>query len=346
MSGIRNILLFVAGGLVVFIFWQVYEESQRSYGIDTGILVESLLRERKDSLSQEYRLVFAGDIMLDRGVRRKTEEHGEDYTFPFLIIKDDLVGDTDIMFGNLESVISDQGRDVGGQYSFRAPPEAVEALRYLSFDIVSLANNHAFDWGRDAFEDTMKRLQEEEIEYAGAGFDYEEAHTAKTITLGDDALKVGFLGYTEFLFPYAIAQENRSGVTDFTEENMVRDIEKAKEEVDILIVTFHYGTEYQREPNEKQIRWSQKAIDAGADFVIGHHPHVTQPVEEYNNSFIAYSLGNFVFDQYFSEETMSGFLLEVIIDGNGETTEVNKLHYKLTENYQPYLTEKESFFVK
>ncbi len=281
-----------------------------------------------------YTLLFVGDMMLDRGVRYMVEKHGEgDYTFPFLKIEDTLKK-ADLLFGNLESVISDKGRDVGGIYSFRADPLAMEGLVFAGFDIVSLANNHAFDYGRAALEDTMERLKKAGIKYTGAGFGKNEAHSPAVIVLGETA--VGFLGYTEFLYPYAEAQEERAGVTRFSMEILEEDIETAKKEVDFLVVTFHYGVEYAKKPSARQVELSERAIDFGADLVIGHHPHVTQPVEEYKGKYIAYSLGNFVFDQHFSKETMSGFILKIKIREK-EVVDMEKIDYKLNEHYQPYI---------
>jgi poly-gamma-glutamate capsule biosynthesis protein CapA/YwtB (metallophosphatase superfamily) len=302
--------------------------------------IPSSLTEKKEVYKEEktYILLFAGDIMLDRGVKYMIGKYGEDYSFPFLKIKETL-DKADLLFGNLESMISDKGHNVGSIYSFRADPLAIESLLFAGFNIVTLANNHTFDYTREAFEDTMRRLKEANITYTGAGFNKKEAHSPSVVLL-EEEIKIGFLGYTEFLFPSAVATEERSGVTDFSEEKMKEDIERAKNLVDFLVVTFHYGDEYQKEPNEKQKKWSRAAIDYGADLVIGHHPHVTQPVENYNGKYIAYSLGNFVFDQYFSEETMSGFLLEVKIKGK-KVDEVKKIHYKLNKFYQPEVVETE-----
>ncbi len=295
--------------------------------------------EKIEEEEKTYTLLFTGDIMLDRGVKTMTERHGGgDYNFPFLNIYEDL-RKADLLFGNLESMISDKGRDLGGLYSFRADPRAMSGLSFAGFDIVSLANNHTFDYGREAFEDTMKRLTKEEIAYTGAGFSKEEVHSPAIINL--DETKVGFLGYTTFLYPYAFATNERSGITDFSLEKMKEDIKNAKNKVDFLAVTFHYGDEYQKKPNENQILLSQRAIDYGADVVIGHHPHVTQPVEKYEEKYIAYSLGNFVFDQYFSEETMSGFMLEMEIKESGEVIEASKVYYRLNDYYQPKVTKRE-----
>ncbi len=323
----KNIFLFLASSLaVVFLFFPLFEDVK-----------EKPLEEKVPPQEEKtYTLLFTGDIMLNRGVKYMTEKHGEDYTFPFLNIADTLQG-ADLLFGNLESMISDRGRKIGSIYSFRAEPEAVEGLVFAGFDVVSLANNHAFDYDREAFKQTMEILREKEIAYTGGGFDKKEAHSP-SVSLLKDGTRVGFLGYTEFLYPYAFAEESRSGITVFSEENMKRDIEEAKRDIDFLVVTFHYGDEYRKEPNERQQFISRKAIDYGADIVIGHHPHVTQPVEEYKGKYIAYSLGNFVFDQYFSEETMRGFMLEVEIK-NFEVVGAKKIHYKLNEFYQPEVVE-------
>ncbi len=294
--------------------------------------------KREDPKSPEtYTILFTGDIMLDRGVKKMTERHGENYAFPFLKIKETLKG-ADILFGNLESMISDKGEDTGALYSFRAPPEAMEGLSFAGFDVVSLANNHTFDYGREAFEDTMRRLEGEKIKYTGAGFSEKEAHFPAVIEL-EDGTRGGFLGYTEFLYPHAFAKEERSGITNLSQERMEEDIKSAKKEADLIFVSFHYGEEYEKKPNENQKILSKKAIDSGADGGIGHHPHVTQPVEKYEGKYIAYSLGNFIFDQYFSEETMRGFMLELEIK-EGEIEGMRKVHYKLNEHYQPEAVER------
>ncbi len=325
-----SVLLLIV--VIVFVFF-IFKEENNPLLIEEAHSPIIIEEEQEEEI---YTLLFSGDIMLDRGVKHMVEKHGEDYTFPFLKIKDYL--EADILFGNLESMISDRGRNIGSIYSFRADIASIEGLKYAGFDIVSLANNHTLDWDKPAFEQTMELLTENNILYTGAGFSEEEAHSPTVIKLGDTT--IGFLGYTEFLYPYAFTKGDVSGVTLFNEENMKRDIEKAKEEVDFLIVTFHCGDEYQKEPNQKQRTWSESAIDYGADLIIGHHPHVTQPVEVYKEKYIAYSLGNFIFDQYFSEETMKGFLFEVKMQ-DGEIIEASKIHYRLNEFYQPEFIKKE-----
>jgi gamma-polyglutamate biosynthesis protein CapA len=277
-------------------------------------------------------LMAVGDIMLDRGVAQKiSKKGGGDFGFPFFRISDYL-NKADIVFGNLESVISDKGKKVGSIYSFRAFPEAVEGLAYAGFDVLSVANNHAFDYGREAMEDSFKRLREREILYAGGGFTEEE--TRRGVIKEVKGTKISFLGYTNQGSPYWRAAEESSGVGWIGQE-IVKDIKRAKERSDIVVASFHFGREYQKTPSESQKRFSYLAIDSGADLVLGHHPHVIQPVEKYKDGWIAYSLGNFVFDQYFSEETMEGLLLEVEIKEK-KVKEVRLVEFKISEDYQPY----------
>jgi|GEM_PF-644302 len=291
-----------------------------------------ILPEREPPAAPLYTLIFVGDIMLDRGVRQMVYREGKgDYRFPFMKIKP-YFQEADLLFGNLESMISDKGTDIGGLYSFRAEPEAMQGLIYAGFDIVSVANNHVFDYGRQAMEDTFLRLEKADISYTGGGFTEEQAYSPVIKEIEDT--KIAFLAYTNLASPYWTAQKERSGIAWLEKERMQKDIEKAKDLADLLIVSLHYGYEYQPEPNVFQVEISRAAIKAGADLVVGHHPHVIQPVEEYHGGYIAYSLGNFIFDQAFSKETMEGLILKVTVK-EGEITEVISEKFKINEHFQP-----------
>ena len=280
-------------------------------------------------------LMFVGDIMLDRGVKNMVYKKGDkDYKFPFLKIRPYLK-EADLLFGNLESVISDKGSKVGGIYSFRAEPQALEGLSFAGFDIVSVANNHVFDYGREAMEDSFLRLKEAGISYTGGGFTEKEAHLPVIKEAG--GIKIAFLAYTDLAAPYWMAQEERSGIARLEKERMQEDVKKAAREADLVVVSFHYGYEYHTEPNAFQISVSRAAIEAGAHLVIGHHPHVIQPVEEYQEGYIAYSLGNFIFDQAFSEETMEGLILKVVLRDR-KIAEVVPVKFKMNQYFQPEIS--------
>lgn len=297
----------------------------------------SKLSESEEIIIQELKeetitLMFVGDIMLDRGIERKAKN---DWTFPFLKIKETL-DEADLLFGNLESIISDKGYKVGSIYSFRSEPESINGLIYAGFDIVSLANNHAFDYTTEALRDTFTRLQSANIDFVGAGIE-QKAFSPVIKELKN--IKIAFLAYTN-LGPYNWkAGVSYTGLAWINRESFSKisaDIEKAKQKADILVVSLHAGTEYSLKPDNFQKDFARLAIDSGADLIIGHHPHVVQPYEKYKNGWIFYSLGNFIFDQAFSEEVKKGQIAKVIIDIEKKSIKnVSVIDIKLNENFQP-----------
>lgn len=278
-------------------------------------------------------LMFVGDIMLSRSVGDKMEQEN-DWKWPFLKISQYL-GKADFLFGNLEGPISDKGRNVGGIYSFRVDPLAINGLKYVGFDILSLANNHIGDWGREAMEDTFKILEDSDINYIGGGYNKEEANSSIIKELGDGT-KIAFLAYTNLGSRYWQAKKNQSGIAWLEEGQMESDIKKVKQKTDMVIVSMHFGEEYLTYSNTSQQFFARAAIDAGADLVVGHHPHVVQEIEKYKNGYIAYSLGNFVFDQNFSELTKQGLILEVIVEDN-QIKEVRPVEIRISDSFQPEL---------
>lgn len=295
------------------VFVSVESESQPNNIAPTSLVAED----------NTATLIFVGDIMLSRQVGNKMKKLN-DWKWPFEKIADYLAG-ADLTFGNLEGPISSQGRNVGSIYSFRADPKAIEGLKYAGFDILSVANNHMGDWSRAAMEDTFKILKENGIDYVGGGMNEQEAHSAKIKEV--NGVKFGFLAYTSLGAKWTEAIASSSGIAWLSKEKIQEDISKAKQKADIVIVSIHFGDEYKQKANNFQKDMAQAAIDAGASLVIGHHPHVTEETEQYNGGFIAYSLGNFIFDQTFSKETMEGMLLKATFEGknvkNIETEKIN-----------------------
>ena len=269
--------------------------------------------------NDEITLGFVGDIMLDRGVKQMIDQVGRgDFDFPFAEIKEDLAK-YDFLFGNLEGPVSNKGSDVGSIYSFRMDPKTIAALKQAGFKAVSVANNHSGDWGLAAFKDTVARLNEAEILPVG------DANDPKIIHIR--GVKIGLVGFSDFPTPASRAEP----------ELIKKRILQARAEADIVIASFHFGVEYEKMPSGRQRSLAQLAADSGADLIIGHHPHVAEPVELYGNSFIAYSLGNFVFDQSFSDKTMESSFLTVNIK-NKKIVGVREHKLALNSYFQPYIS--------
>jgi poly-gamma-glutamate synthesis protein (capsule biosynthesis protein) len=250
----------------------------------------------------EIKLLFVGDVMMTRYVEKKIKKLNKEYIYPFEKILNYLKT-FDYVIANLEGPISDKGVKIGSKYSFRMKPNVAEALSKANINVVNLANNHIFDYGKVAFEDTLKNLEKNNIKYFGNSYE--------PLIIEKEGVKIGFLGFSDFL-KHLEVKEGKIGIA-IVNSNLSEIIKKAKEKVDILIVSFHWGEEYQKLANERQRKLAKIAIDAGAYLVIGHHPHVMQDIEKYKEKFIFYSLGNFIFDQNFSQETMIGGGVEVYI---------------------------------
>ncbi|MEK7514875.1 MAG: CapA family protein [Patescibacteria group bacterium] len=285
--------------------------------------------------SKEGSMIFVGDIMLSRsvGIRMAKEN---DYTFPFLHAAA-FLQDADITFANLENPVSTRGKNVGSIYSFRADPKTIEGLLFAGFDVVSIANNHLWDYGREAFLDTLSHLTQAGIDFVGGGNNIAEAE--RPVIRDVHGTRVAFLAYTEFL-QSAVARETSAGISRWDPERMAAAIASAKQANDIVVVSLHWGEEYKTQHNQQQETIAKAAIDAGADLVIGHHPHVVQEVERYKEGWIAYSLGNFIFDQYFSEETMRGLVLKVRIK-EGKVQSVEEYDSALSKEFQVRITARE-----
>jgi len=265
---------------------------------------------------RDLTLLFVGDVMLSRGVGAKMASEG-DWNFPFLKIADTL-READLTFGNLECPVSDVGRNRHHLYSFRANPKAIEGLTFGGFDVMSVANNHLYDWGPDALLDTLRRMREAGIRPVGAGADDLEAHYPVLVEV--QGVKLAFLAYVDVEPKAATAAPEKPGVAWLDPERVLADIRFARPLADVVIVSLHWGIEYMTRPQPEQVELAHQMIDAGADLVVGGHPHVVQPLEEYEGRWIAYSLGNFVFDQK-APATHSGIMLRVAIS-NREITGV------------------------
>ncbi|MCT4607419.1 MAG: CapA family protein [Marinisporobacter sp.] len=261
---------------------------------------------------REVELVFVGDILLDRGVRKVLNEKGYDYPYRNV---EKILRKGDNTFGNLESPITQRGvaaykrRDL----IFRGDIENAKALKEAGFHILNLANNHTMDYKSIGITDTIKHLEKVNIKSLGV-IDPHKAN--KMIIMKRKGIRFGYLGYSVFPPEGYIYSKERMDISRVNMKKIGDTIKKAKEGCDYLILSFHWGNEYEFYPSEVQKNLAHIAIDQGADLVIGHHPHVLQGVEKYKDKLIFYSLGNFVFDRQRNKGTDETIIVNIKIENN------------------------------
>jgi len=245
-----------------------------------------------------------GDIMLSRHVGTQMVKHN-DWAWPWQNLAP-LLSSADITMGNLESPFFNSGPRVTEGMVFKAEPAALAGLITAGFDVLTLSNNHMLNQGVAGLKYTLATLASAGIAPIGAGVDFTAAHRPAVIIVGDT--KFAFLGYG--YEPFQDQADGQFVVVGLDTKQMTVDVTAARQAADVVIVTMHAGTEYVTDPTDQQIEFAHAALDTGADLVIGHHPHWVQRVEQYKDKWIFYSLGNFVFDQEWSQETKEGAMLE------------------------------------
>lgn len=241
-------------------------------------------------------LVFGGDIMLSRAVNQKMSATNN-YNWPLESIAT-LFSEADLAVANLESpfLLNSNYETLDNSLIFKANPKSVQALNLAGFDVLSLANNHILNQGLKGLKDTRQILDEAGIAYTGLK---ENNLIIKEV----NGIKFAFLAYSY--------DSSSSLVASLDVKQLVSDLKIAKDQSDTVIVIMHAGTEYSRLPNWQQKEFAHKAIDNGADLIVGHHPHWPQIIEKYQGKTIIYSLGNLVFDQMWSRETSEGLVAKV-----------------------------------
>ncbi len=245
--------------------------------------------------ARHFTMTAVGDVMLDRAVGSAIAHNG---AASILARVRDHLRHSDVRFCNLESPLSTRGAHSPHDCVFRADPSTVKVLTDGGFGIVSIANNHTLNSGRRTFLDTMDLLDKVGIKYAGGR--REKAHSWWPAYVRVGGMVVGFLAYTDLSFDDG--SWNKVG-PDLSK--LKRQVSLSRRQCDLLVVSFHWGEEYQTVPSDRQRKVARAAIDAGAGLVLGHHPHVLEGMAAYRGAPILYSMGNFVFDQKQGERMQS-----------------------------------------
>lgn len=276
---------------------------------------------------------LVGDIML--GGRYETELSGNRYLYPFEKLAAELQA-ADITLANLEAPLTSRGEEfTNKKFRFRVRPEAAAGLKKAGITTVSLANNHIMDYGAVGLADTIAALEKAGIGHIGAGANLAEAR--KGLIYDIRGIKVALLGYSLTLPQEFWATAKAAGTAPLLEKFVKGDVAAARKQADVVIVAVHWGEEGKRSLREYQPRLGRMMIDAGADLVVGHHPHVLQGVEQYKRGIIFYSLGNFLFASK-SRVADRSMLVQVRFDGDKRTAEFLPLNIRHSEvGFQPAL---------
>lgn len=250
--------------------------------------------------SEEIKMLFWGDLMLDRYVKNKIDIKGFDYIFEKIEPK--FFTNYDLISANLEGTVTDDGQhyDPVKEYDFAFKPEVVQNLKKYNFNFFNIANNHIDDQGLIGIKQTRDNLDKMDFDYAGCPNTVISDCSSKIIEIKNT--KIGMIGLSSLWH-------------ELNQEKINKMFTDLKKQTDLIIVNIHWGEEYATTSNPLQQKLGHMLIDSGADLIIGHHPHVIQEIETYKNKYIFYSLGNFIFDQYFSKETQDGIAVQInIID--------------------------------
>jgi poly-gamma-glutamate capsule biosynthesis protein CapA/YwtB (metallophosphatase superfamily) len=285
-----------------------------------------------DPPQEEITIAAVGDLMLGGRTGPFLEQYGPDYPFQEVM---PVLRQADLVAGNLESPISTRGIAVENKkFTLRAGPAAARALKSGGIRVVSLANNHAMDFGPLALQDTLAALDENAVLYTGAGMNLDDARAPAVVKIKGKTL--AFLSYS-LTFPLEFfASAGQPGTAPGYADFVKADIEKVRPTADLVVVSFHWGAELLTAAKDYQIELGHQAIDWGADLVLGHHPHVLQELEVYKGRLIAYSLGNFVFGSE-SNRTNTSMILLLTFRGNTlakvEAVPIDVNNYRV--KYQP-----------
>lgn len=256
---------------------------------------ETAAPEEKEHVQEDIVLLFAGDVYLSSHVLSAYEKAGGISGVLDERIQKEIEG-ADIFMVNQEFPFTNRGTQaVDKQFTFRLPPEKISMMQEMDIDIVTIANNHILDFGEAGLLDSCEVLDEAGILYVGGGENLSRAKQLETMEI--NGITIGFLGTSRVYMDGSWAAGNtHSGVfSTYDPAQAIAAIEEAREQCDYLVVYVHWGVEKETMPKEYQRTMGRQYIDAGADLVVGSHPHVLQDIEYYNGKPIVHSLGNFVF---------------------------------------------------
>lgn len=259
-------------------------------------------------------VIFGGDVCMGRSIGQEILKNPEFNPFESVA---ELLASADVRFANLESQLSDQKGETQSptqKLVFTGPPGGARALQLGKVEVVSLANNHMWDYGQRAFLETLENLERAGVKYAGAGRNREQAYSPAWVEV--NGFKLGILAFTDIWNQGALKfHAAKDHVAEASREAVTSAVKAAKTTGNgaPVVVSYHGGEEYVSVPLQRAVDLHHMAIDAGADAVIGHHPHLSQGIEVYKGKPIFYSIGNFLMRTHREHlATEIGFLARIV----------------------------------
>jgi poly-gamma-glutamate synthesis protein (capsule biosynthesis protein) len=280
--------------------------------------------------------VTLGDHPMCVGFGAYSRFKKESTHFPFEKVKP-VFQSSDLTFGNLEcshSNLNLRKNDLGS-IQMRGDPRHIQGLIEAGIDLVNVANNHSMQHGKEVFLDSLKNLESHGILYCGASPDNHLVAVPRVVK--KNGLAIGFLGYSLRPRQYF---EYEPLYTEGHEEGIIGDISKIRTEVDIIVVSLHWGEEFIQRPSPEEMRLARSIIDAGANLIIGHHPHVLRGVEKHHDGYIVYSLGNFICDMVWDEKLRNSLIFQCDFTREG-ISNVNLIPTYINNDFQPEVIEGE-----
>lgn len=257
---------------------------------------------RLPKIISQVRLVAVGDIMMHSDVKKSALQSPDQREAGFPSLWADVVPilkDSDIAFGNLETPVAPRTGKPGVPFQFNAPEGLPKALRESGFSVLSTANNHAFDQGAKGVLETLDRLKDEGIVTLGSGKD--QAQAEQPAIIEKNGIKIAFLAFTDLFNVDLNRKAMEPWVRPLNLEPAIAAIKAVRPQAEVVIVSLHWGNEYQHDPTQRQRDIAKGLVGAGADLIIASHPHVLQPIEPMEvggrKGIVAYSLGNFIANQ-------------------------------------------------
>jgi len=328
------LLLFIA--LVGFGVPYIVQAFQRLETANSPVTAESILNAGIDSEQYtDIRIAAAGDIMFHQ-TQLDSAYDARSKTYDFKSVFEDvkpIISAADLAIANFETTAAGPGRPYSGYPIFNSPDEAIDAIKYAGFDVLTTANNHSLDTGSEGLKRTVEAIQSKGIDAVGT---YNKKTESRVLMKEVKEIKVAILSYTEStngLGSKYAADELNAMINIMDKAAIVKDIREAKQlGADIIISLMHWGDEYVEQPNANQVEFAQLMAKEGADIILGSHPHVIQKSEfietEAQSTFVIYSMGNFISNQRRetldsrNENTEDGIIVNIDIRKNNKTNEI------------------------